>query len=73
MWHRMWREQRIIDGMTQEAGNRSVAQLAKEDNEMPLAPLKLRSWDRSEVPRAGGTASLRFGVLALVAVVAAQT
>ena len=42
-------KQTIVDGVLQEAGNRSVKQLAKEENEMLLRLINLRTQRRSRI------------------------
>ena len=41
-------KQKIVDGVLEEAGNRSVQQLAKEENEMLLRLINLRIKDAAE-------------------------
>jgi hypothetical protein len=41
-------KQKIVDGVLEEAGNRSVQQLAKEENEMLLRLINLRTKDAAE-------------------------
>jgi len=48
-------KQKIIDGVTQEAGDRAVEQLAKDENEMLIALLGLRAQHGSAKTRAAGT------------------
>ena len=48
-------KQKIIDGVTQEAGDRAVEQLAKDENEMLIALLGLRAQHSSANTRHAGT------------------
>jgi 3-hydroxyacyl-CoA dehydrogenase len=46
-------KQKIIEGVTREAGNRSVEQLANKENEMLLGLLRLRTQHEGQSSRAG--------------------
>ena len=48
-------KQKIIDGVAQEAGDRAVEQLAKDENEMLIALLGLRAQHSSAKTRDAGT------------------
>jgi 3-hydroxyacyl-CoA dehydrogenase len=48
-------KQKIIDGVAQEAGDRAVEQLAKDENEMLIALLRLRAQHTSTKARGAGT------------------